>query len=152
MKLGIIGSRGFSSYSLLRKVIEKYLIVWDISHIVSGGARGADTLAEQFANEYNKEKIIHYADWSKGKGAGFTRNHEIWKSADVVVAFWDGESKGTKHSFELSKKYQKDFLVVEYISKKVYWFDWGKSTRPELGETIASIKNKLANEIPSNFY
>lgn len=131
MKLGIVGSRGFNNFSLLEKVIHKYLILWDITHIVSGGANGADKLAEKFADNNNKPKIIHHADWSKGKGAGFARNHKIWESSDIVIAFWDGESKGTKHSFELSKKYGKDFLVVEYNNKKIYWYDWSVDTREE---------------------
>lgn len=124
MNLGVIGSRNFNSYNVLHTVIQKYFITWDIDNIVSGGANGADTLAERYADQYNINKKIFLADWeTHGKRAGYIRNHEIWKNSDMVVAFWDGQSSGTKHSFELYKKYKKDFLVVEYLSKKVYWLN-----------------------------
>jgi predicted Rossmann fold nucleotide-binding protein DprA/Smf involved in DNA uptake len=122
LNLGIVGSRDFDNYKVLRNIIRTHFITWDIDNIVSGGAKGADTLAEQYADEFGINKIILPADWDKyGKRAGFIRNRDIWNNSDVVVAFWDGESKGTKHSFDLAKEFDKDFLVVEYLSKKIYY-------------------------------
>lgn len=143
MKLGIIGSRTFNNYNLLKLAIQKYFITWDIDLIVSGGANGADKLAEQYATEFNIKVLIHYADWSKGRGAGFTRNHEIWKDSDVVVAFWDGQSKGTLHSFKLAEQYKKEFLVIEYLSKKVYWYKHRVET--------TSYYDKSKPKIPDDF-
>jgi hypothetical protein len=122
MKLGIVGSRTFNDYGILNKILKNYFILWDISLIVSGGAEGADTLAEQFAKENEIDSLTLRPKWKiKGKSAGFIRNDKIWENSDTVIAFWDGKSSGTKHSFELAKKHNKDFLVVEYNSKKIYY-------------------------------
>ena len=118
MKLAIVGSRTFNDYTTMCKVIKEHFNIDSITHIVSGGARGADTLAEQFAKEYNKELIVFPADWKTyGKRAGFIRNVDIINTCDQCVAFWDGESHGTKHDIELCEE-QNKFHVV-YIFKKV---------------------------------
>jgi hypothetical protein len=77
--------------------------------IVSGGARGADGLGERFAREFCvNEPIIYEAEWGKfGKSAGFKRNHLIIEECEMVIAFWDFESKGTKHSIDLAKSMKK---------------------------------------------
>jgi len=75
--------------------------------IVSGGAKGADQLGEQYAKENNYNLRIFPADWDKyGKKAGYIRNEEMAKYADACVCFWDGKSKGTKMMIELAKKYK----------------------------------------------
>lgn len=126
MKLGIVGSRGFvgqNAYNTLENIILSSFNVDNIHLIVSGGAKGTDTLAENFAKEQNIDTVIHLAKWEKyGIKAGFIRNELIWEDSDIVVAFWDGTSKGTKHSFTLSEKYNKPFLVVEYLINKKYWY------------------------------
>lgn len=83
--------------------------------IVSGGAIGADKLAEKYANENKYEKIIFKPDWKRyGNGAGAVRNREIINEADIVIAFWDGESKGTKNSIDIAQKYNKKIIVVKF--------------------------------------
>ncbi len=73
--------------------------------ILSGGAKGVNTLAERYAEEKGMEIEIFKADWKRyGKGAVYLRNVEIWKAADLGIAFWDGQSKGTQHSFRHSGK------------------------------------------------
>lgn len=74
--------------------------------IISGGARGADKLGEQWAREFSKELRIMPADWDNfGKRAGYVRNEEMAKVATHLVAFWDGASKGTAHMLNLADKY-----------------------------------------------
>jgi len=111
MKLAIIGSRTFNDYSLLKEKLDPY--VSKITHVISGGAKGADSLGEKWAIENNIETIIFYADWNKhGKKAGFIRNEDIIKNCDKCVAFWDGESKGTAHSLSLCEKYNKKYKII----------------------------------------
>lgn len=110
MKLAIVGSRGFSNYELLKETLKKY----NIDVIVSGGAEGADSLAEKYALDNNIPLIIFLPDWKqKGKKAGFLRNIKIVEACDGLIAFWDGESRGTKHSIDLAKKNYK-FLEIVY--------------------------------------
>jgi len=71
------------------------------THIVSGSARGVDTLARFFAQTRGIEFTEYIADWERyGKRAGFMRNCVMVGAADAVIAVWDGESPGTKHSID----------------------------------------------------
>jgi hypothetical protein len=86
--------------------------------IVSGGAKGADKLGEQFADEFRFKKLIFKPDWELfGKRAGFIRNEKIIQNADVVFAFWDGKSKGTAHSISLAEDYGKELYIIKYGDK-----------------------------------
>jgi len=112
MKIAIVGSREFSDMKFAQRVIMKELLFAipctdDVNQeelvLVSGGARGIDTLAEQEADKLKMNKTIFPAEWNKyGKSAGFIRNELIIKEADRVIAFWDGRSKGTKHSINIA--------------------------------------------------
>jgi len=121
-KFAVIGSRTFQDYQRLTKVIRNFSsIYWNpISEsynglepvIISGGAGGADRLAKLYAEEVKFRYIEFPADWTKGKGAGFERNHHIVNNADIVFAFWDGESSGTKHSLNLAKAQKKPTFII----------------------------------------
>jgi len=90
MKVAIIGSRN------LKVKINKYLPK-DISLVVSGGARGIDTLAEEYADKNCIPKLIFLPDYKRyGKIAPLVRNKLIVNNSDMVIAFWDGVSRGTK--------------------------------------------------------
>ena len=85
--------------------------------IVSGGAKGADTLAEKFALENHLEMIVFKPDWKKfGKRAGFLRNTIIIENATIVFAFWDGKSNGTKDSIDKAEKLNKKVIVTIFNS------------------------------------
>ena len=115
MKIAIVGSRGFNDYEMLVSFITSNISVSDIAAMVSGGAIGADTLGERFAEEHNIEKVIYKPDWKlHGRAAGFIRNEEIIKAADVVFAFWDGTSRGTADSINKSYKYNKKVFIKKY--------------------------------------
>jgi hypothetical protein len=112
MKIAIIGSRNFTNYKLLQEILEQYKP--KITLVVSGAAKGADSLGEKWALENNIQTLIFPADWNQyGKRAGFIRNEDIIKNCDYCVAFWDGESKGTKHSLSLCEKYTKPVKIVQ---------------------------------------
>lgn len=114
MKVGVVGSRDFTDYTLLCKTLSNY----KISLIVSGGARGADTLATKFAEENNIPVKEFIPDWTIGKHAGFLRNTEIVNESDIIIAFWDGASKGTLDSIKKARKQKKVVIVVNYTSPK----------------------------------
>lgn len=112
MKVIIAGSRSFNDYSLLYNVCYFELSIYNNIEIVSGGARGADSLGEKFAHDNNYKLKVFPAKWDKyGKRAGYLRNREMAQYADVLIAFWDGESKGTKHMIDLAHKHDLKVIV-----------------------------------------
>lgn len=115
MKIAIVGSRTFIDYSKLKSFILSKISLNDDTTIISGGAQGADNLAEKFATEYGLLTIIHKAKWDKlGKSAGFIRNKKIIDDADIVFAFWDGQSRGTKHTIGLARQSQKPVHICRF--------------------------------------
>jgi hypothetical protein len=118
MKIAVVGSRTFNNYDYLVRKLDEIIFgieeFGDIHNfeIVSGGARGADRMAEWYA-EFREYPIrIFPADWDKlGRSAGYKRNKQIIDYADIVTAFWDGESKGTKHSINLAVSQNKQVLI-----------------------------------------
>ena len=112
MKISIIGSRNFNDYLLVESTILENLELSEIKMIISGGAVGADSLGEIFAKKYNIETKIFYPDWKLfGRAAGIIRNKDIINNCDIVFAFWDGKSKGTKNSLDIAKKVNKKCVL-----------------------------------------
>lgn len=113
MKIAIIGSRNFKDKMLLKEHMQKFQEQYNITHIVSGGAKGADTLAVEWADENSIETIVFYPDASKHKGAYYARNKQIVNESDIIVAFWDGTSTGTKYTIDFARSKQKEVVIVE---------------------------------------
>jgi hypothetical protein len=114
--LAIIGSRTFNNYSYAKKeilnILQKNKI--PITKIISGGANGVDKIAEIFASKYNIPIEVITPNWEKeGKQAGVIRNTDIIKKSDYVIAFWDGESKGTLDSINKAKKLNKKIFIIK---------------------------------------
>lgn len=100
-RVGVVGIRRFYDYEAMKEVLDGE----EISLIVSGGAKGTDTLAERYAKEYNIPFIVHLPKWDKyGRAAGPIRNKLIVRDSDRIIAFWDGQSRGTKSTIELAEK------------------------------------------------
>lgn len=98
MRVAIVGSRDLSVD------IEKY-IPENTTEIVSGGARGIDMLAERWTDQHNIPKLILKPDYDKyGRSAPIRRNEIIVQISDLVVAVWDGKSRGTKFTIDYAKK------------------------------------------------
>ncbi len=107
-KFAVVGSRNIQDYQMVKEILDNY----DISLIISGGAKGIDTLSEQYANDNNIPTKIHYAEWEKfGKSAGMIRNEYIINDADKIIAIWDGFSKGTKNSINHAKRLKKPLFL-----------------------------------------
>jgi len=117
-KVIIAGSRGFSNYKLLKETCDKYLREKKKTHnvvVISGHARGADTLGEKYASDEDLDLEIYPADWKKyGKSAGFMRNEQMADISDAVIAFWNGESHGTKHMIDIAEEKGLNVKVVNY--------------------------------------
>ena len=119
MNIAIVGGRDFSDYTLLKESLLAYISIYRVpDNIVSGGAKGADTLAAQFATEMGIPLLVFKPDYQKyGRGATLVCNTQIIENANVVFAFWDGESKGTKDSITKAKKLQKELYIISYGEK-----------------------------------
>lgn len=119
MKIAVIGSRAFKNHEYMKIVLMariKDIQYYEDILIISGGAIGVDSWAEEVAKEAEVPTIIFKPDWDKyGKRAGFLRNELIINEADIVIAFWDGQSKGTKHSIDLAIKAKKPIdIYIRY--------------------------------------
>ena len=115
----VAGSRSITSYQEVCTAIESSFYTVDC--LISGGARGVDTLGEQWARAHNVPVRRFPANWKKhGKAAGFIRNEEMvdyaiehaseWGGCAVVAA-WDGESHGTEHTIRYAKSKQVPVFV-----------------------------------------
>ena len=114
----IAGGREFQDYALLKEKCEYYLqnkLQSDNVIIVSGHASGADSLGERFAAEHGLQIELHPADWAKhGRAAGPIRNREMAESADALIAFWDGQSRGTKNMIDTANAKGLKVAIVRY--------------------------------------
>ena len=111
-KVVICGGRDFNNYELLEEKCNEILKGFFVE-VVSGCAKGADSLGVRYA-EKKKVKVVEFpANWEKyGRSAGPERNKKMAKYADMVIAFWDGKSKGTKSMISLAKKSR---LIVHVV-------------------------------------
>lgn len=119
VKIIIAGGRDFSDYDRLHESVMFFLSEQNINlldvTVFSGGAKGADKLGERFAKEHHLKIVKYPADWDKfGKKAGFIRNGEMIKDADMLIAFWDGKSKGTKDIIERARHHFMTLMHAKY--------------------------------------
>lgn len=142
MITGVVGSRAFGNYTYYLDFVNKNkknkskvnceklalsyvnrdydfmrysLDLYSITEIVSGGAQGADALAERYANDKDLLLTVINANWDKyGKSAGYKRNLEIVERSEIIIAFWDGVSKGTKHTIDIASNENKEVIVYYF--------------------------------------
>jgi hypothetical protein len=135
MRVIIAGSRGFNDYELLCKKCTEFIpdleeekrknpLLCTSVNIISGNAAGADTLGKQFAMQNKLSLSVFKPDWKKyNKSAGFIRNEAMAKFAKgdekcLLIAFWDGKSKGTKHMIDVAAKAGIETKIVNYLEGK----------------------------------
>lgn len=122
MKVIVAGGRDFTNYALVEEAIK--ISGFEISQIVSGRAKGVDTLGEVWALANNIPVEAFPADWSQhGRAAGPIRNKQMAEYADALIAIWDGESKGTANMIQQARN--KRLNVFIYLVKDA---NVGKST------------------------
>lgn len=122
--LAIVGSRTIEDDKFVNRILNCYKFMFGKpKKVISGGAKGIDTIGENWAKENNIETQIFIPDWDKyGKKAGFIRNEDIIKNCDICLAIWDGGSNGTKNDFELCEKYHKPLLIFNMKEFKLKTF------------------------------
>lgn len=99
MRVAVVGSRKIQVGNLGNYLPD------DVTEIVSGGAKGVDTCAREFALAHGIRLTEFLPDYKRyGRGAPLKRNLLIVENADLVLAFWDGASHGTKHTIDYAKK------------------------------------------------
>ena len=99
MKVAVIGSRGLSVSDLSRYLPE------NTTEIVSGGAKGVDTSAREYALAHGIKLTEFLPEYTKyGRSAPLKRNITIIEYSDIVIAFWDGKARGTKFVIDNCRK------------------------------------------------
>ena len=99
MKVAVIGSRGLSVSDLGRYLPE------NTTEIVSGGAKGVDTSAREYALSHGIKLTEFLPEYTRfGRSAPLKRNITIIEYSDIVIAFWDGKSRGTKFVIDNCRK------------------------------------------------
>ena len=108
MKLLIAGSRSITEFDLSPYVSN------EIDTIITGGAKGIDFIAEQYADLHRLSKYVIRPRYSiYKKGAPLKRNKEMVDIADEILIIWDGKSKGTKQTLDYTKKSNKPFKLIK---------------------------------------
>ena len=146
MKIIVAGSRSITDYELVKRVIFEVLAKYNIMslqlvEIVSGHAPGVDLLGERWADENQVKKTLFPATWDDlitlpvkiktnkfGKKynalAGFNRNGKMADYADILIAFWDGKSPGTKDMLNCMVDRNKTFWLYDTsINKLNVWYE-----------------------------
>ena len=114
-KVIIAGTRTFSDYKLLKEKCNEILKDYKNIEIVSGTSKGADQLGETYAKEMGFDLKIFKPDWTGlGRKAGPLRNIEMGNYSDILIAFWDNVSGGTKHMIKYSTEKVLKVFVVTY--------------------------------------
>ena len=110
MKVIVAGSRTISDRSIVADAIASSGI--QITELISGNARGVDSVAENWASVNKIPFVTFPAQWEKyGKPAGAIRNAEMAKKADALIAIWDGKSTGTNNMIKTMNKLKKPVFL-----------------------------------------
>ena len=115
MKVAIIGGRDFHQKEFLFEKVLSIVQNNKVSMIISGGAKGADTLAKHFAldHEIPFQEYLPQYHLFPGKIAPLKRNEQIVNACDILVAFPCSNSKGTLHAISLAKKQNKEIYIFK---------------------------------------
>lgn len=134
LRIIIAGCRGFQDYNLLSREVLRIVtdkvnamgqgkLPRELITIISGNAKGADRLGEVFAKTMKLPLEVYPAEWDKyEKAAGPIRNQRMAEEAcknrenydPMLIAFWDGKSKGTKNMIQIAEEMKMDVHVVKY--------------------------------------
>lgn len=128
MKTIIAGCRTFNDFDFMEKSIDILVNLGkiDITEVVSGKAKGADSLGEKYASLNNIPVKEFPANWDLyGKKAGILRNQEMGNYADILIAFWDGNSRGTKHMIDYMKSLKKQVFIFHFKEPKIKYIENG---------------------------
>ena len=120
LRVIVAGGRDFTNINVMATVLNN---LQDIDHVIEieklilicGMARGADLTAYKLFKEAGLPVEEYPADWDQhGKQAGYIRNTQMAGVADMLIAFWDGQSRGTAHMIDTARKHNLNVLVFNY--------------------------------------
>ena len=107
MKLLITGSRSITSFDLSPYIPD------EVDLIITGGAKGIDTLAEAYAKERGIPTLTVKPRYERyGRAAPILRDEAMVDMADAVLVIWDGVSRGSRHTADYARKQGKPLTVV----------------------------------------
>ena len=113
----IAGCRNYENYEEAKLYIDKCISSIKEQNkiiILSGGARGADNIGEHYAIENGFQIECYPAEWNiYGRKAGPIRNQKMAEACDIVICFWDGQSRGTKSMISCAEKLQKTVYIKQ---------------------------------------
>lgn len=110
VKLAVVGSRDFANTDLMDRELSARRA--DLTLVISGGARGADKMAERWARKNGIETQIFYPDHKRYRHPYHHRNRLIAEACDHLVAFWNGHSTGTKYTIDYARRIGKPVSIV----------------------------------------
>lgn len=103
MRIVVSGSRTITDEKTVERILAGYIAVKDI--VITGGCRGIDRIAHDYARRYFADTEVYEADWdTHGKAAGPIRNGKMMEDAGILIAFWDGKSRGTRSAIDEARK------------------------------------------------
>lgn len=124
-KVVIAGGRDFNDFDLLTKICDEVLEGYENIEIVSGGAKGADALAKKYAKLHGYKYTEFPADWNThGKAAGPIRNNQMAEYSHLLIAFWDGKSKGTRNMIDRAYMKLLSWYVFDYEGNDTWQKLW----------------------------
>lgn len=114
-KVIVAGGRDFNDYPLLEQKLDKLLENKSDVEIVSGLARGADSLGLKYASQKNLPVKKFPANWNEnGTMAGYERNIQMADYANACICFWNGKSRGTKHMIRMAREFNLQLRIINY--------------------------------------
>ena len=116
MKIVIGGSRTYTDYKAFSEALDGVLtdIPKNEITILSGHCKVVDAMAERYAAEHKINLRVYPAEWSiYGRAAGPVRNRRMVENCDLVIAFWDGSSKGTRSLIDYAIKQGREVIVIK---------------------------------------
>ena len=110
MKLAVVGTKEFTDYSLLSKILHK---ITNISLIISGRAPGTDKLAAKYAIDHKINLLEFPPNYAKfGNKAKHNRDKQIVDHCDAIIAFWDGICEGTRFTLDYGTIKEKKITII----------------------------------------
>ena len=114
-KVVIGGCRDYADYEFFKLRIDEILQNEKAEIIIiSGHCSGVDLMGERYAAENGFKVEMFLPEWKKyGRAAGPIRNEKMVECADLVVAFWDGRSRGTKSLIKYAQSRKKEVVKID---------------------------------------
>ena len=148
IKLIVAGTRDFIDKEYLWKVLDRYLSQRDPSTvtILDGKARGPDRFGGEYGEAKGMRVLPFPADWDKhGNAAGFIRNEEMAQAGTHLIAFWDGQSRGTKDMIERAQEHGLTIIVISIRPEQIdsSWRERSKNFNSRSNQNVQTSRNRV---------